>query len=150
MSIKDKAWDLVKWQVIKKHLGYTKDEMETFKSNPRNQAVVNKAPEINSKTIIAQVVKSHGCNSKHLVGDKIVFDGAGNLLTSKCPKKVCAYALSAISPLIFTSNELIYAGIDPNEMRFKRTSCFDVGLECGGWGQVVFELKVIDRKQAKA
>ena len=52
MSIKDKAWDLVKWKVLKKHLGYSKDEMKIFKDNPRNHDVVNKAPEINNKTII--------------------------------------------------------------------------------------------------
>ena len=41
--------------------------------------------------------------------------------------------------------EMIYAGVDPNGMRFKRTGCFDVGLECGGWGRIVLELQVEDR-----
>jgi len=30
---------------------------------------------------------------------------------------------------------LFYAGIGPNEMMSKRASCFDVGLEYGGWGK---------------
>ncbi len=51
-----------------------------------------------------------------------------------------------MASLIFTSNELFYAGVDPNEMRFKRTGCFDVGVQCGGWGHVVLELKMEDRK----
>jgi len=42
--------------------------------------------------------------------------------------------LHAITPQIFTVNELLCAGVDPNEMRFKRAACFDMGLECGGWG----------------
>lgn len=25
---------------------------------------------------------------------------------------------------------------------FKRAGCFDVGLECGGWGRIVLELRV--------
>ena len=45
-------------------------------------------------------------------------------------------------------NEMIYAGVDPNEMRFKRSACFDVGLECGGWGRIVMEIRFEDRKKA--
>ena len=53
--------------------------------------------------------------------------------------------MSAASTLIFTANELHYAGVDPNQMRFKRAGCLDVGLECGGWGKVVLELQVEER-----
>ncbi|MEE9400694.1 MAG: hypothetical protein V3V32_01600 [Dehalococcoidia bacterium] len=49
---------------------------------------------------------------------------------------------------IFASNELFYAGVDPNEMRFKRAGCFDVGVRCGGWGNIVMEIRVEDRKRA--
>ncbi len=38
-----------------------------------------------------------------------------------------------------------YAGIEPNEMRFRRAGCFDVGVQCGGWGHIVMELGVEDR-----
>jgi hypothetical protein len=48
---------------------------------------------------------------------------------------------------IFTANELLYAGVDPNEMRFKHSGCFDVGVECGGWGRIVMETSVEDRKK---
>jgi hypothetical protein len=34
-------------------------------------------------------------------------------------------------------------------LRFKRTACHDVGLDCGGWGRVVLEIKVEDRKKEK-
>jgi uncharacterized repeat protein (TIGR04076 family) len=97
--------------------------------------------------MIAEVVESHGCNSQHKIGDKIHFDSAGNLLTALCPKRICVYALSAITPQIFTATEFLYAGVDPNQMRFKRAACFDVGLECGGWGRVVLEIRVEDRKK---
>ena len=62
-----------------------------------------------------------------------------------CPKRICVYVLSAITPQLFTVNELFHAGVDPNEMRFNRAACFDVGLECGGWGRIVVEIKVEDR-----
>ena len=148
MRIRDAAWNLIKWPAIKKHLGYNDEEMELFRSNPRNDDVLSKAPELLDKTIIIEVVESRGCNSQHKVGDKLYFDGAGNLLTNRCPKKVCIYALNAATAMIFTANELLYAGVDPNEMRFKRAGCFDVGVECGGWGRVVLEIKVVDRAAA--
>jgi uncharacterized repeat protein (TIGR04076 family) len=148
MGIRDVAWNKIKWQFIKKRLGYTDEEMKSFRENPRNEDVLSKAPELLKKTIIVEVVDSHGCNSQHNVGDKLFFDGSGNLLTKLCPKRVCIYALNAITSQIFTANELLYAGVDPNAMRFKRAACFDVGLECGGWGRIVMEIKVEDRKKA--
>lgn len=47
--------------------------------------------------------------------------------------------------MVFTTNEMIYAGIDPNEIRFKRSSCFDVGIECGGWGKIALELGIEEK-----
>ncbi len=149
MGIKDIAWRTSKWKIMKNHLGYSDEEMKLFRENPKNADVLEKVPELMSKTIIVEVVESHGCNSQHAVGDKFYFDGAGNLLTKLCPKKVCVYALHAATGLIFTSNELLYAGVDPNEMRFKRTGCFDVGVECGGWGRIVLELRVVDREEIR-
>jgi len=148
MGIRDIAWKTVKWSVMKKNLGYTDEEIKTFKADPRNEDVLSKAPALLNKTIIVEVVESHGCNSQHKVGDKFYFDGAGNLLTKQCPKKVCIYALSSATSMIFASNEMFYAGIDPNEMRFNRAGCFDVGLQCGGWGRIVLELKMLDRSEA--
>jgi uncharacterized repeat protein (TIGR04076 family) len=135
------------WKVFQDHLGYTNEEMKLFRTNPRNIDILSKTPALMNKTIIAEVVESHGCNSQHKVGEKFYFDGAGNLMTKLCPKKICIYALNSIMPLIFTSNELLYAGADPNEMRFKRAGCFDVGVQCGGWGRIVMELRVEERKK---
>lgn len=148
MDIREIAWGNMKWKFIKKRLGYTDEEMKTFREDPRNEDVLSKAPKLLKKTIIVEVVDSHGCNSQHRVGDKFYFDGAGNLLTELCPKRICIYALNAITPQIFTANELLYAGVDPNEMRFKRAACFDVGLACGGWGRIVLEISVEERNKA--
>ncbi len=146
MGMRDAVWNIVKYKFMKKRLGYTNEEMKKFRPSPRNEDIISKAPEFLKKTIIAEVIDSHGCNSQHRVGDKFYFDGAGNLLTKLCPNRICVYALNAITPQLFTANELLYAGVDPNEMRFKRAACFDVGLECGGWGRIAMEIKVEDRK----
>jgi uncharacterized repeat protein (TIGR04076 family) len=133
------------WKTFQQHLGYNDEEMKSFRENPRNEDVLMKSPGLMNKTIVIKVVESHGCNSQHKVGDKFFFDGAGNLLTHLCPQRICIYALNSVAQLIFASNELFYAGIEPNEMRFRRTGCFDVGVQCGGWGHIVMEIGVEDR-----
>jgi uncharacterized repeat protein (TIGR04076 family) len=127
------------------HLGYTDEEMKLFREDPKNIEVVEKAPELMNKTIVAEVVHSHGCNSRHMVGDKFYFDGAGNLLTKKGPSRICIYALKAFASAVYAGNELFYAGVDPNKMRFKRVGCHDVGVRCGGWGNIVMEFSMVDR-----
>jgi uncharacterized repeat protein (TIGR04076 family) len=133
------------WKTFQRHLGYNDGEMKNFRENPRNEDVLTKSSGLMNKTIVIKVVESRGCNSQHKVGDKFYFDGAGNLLTKLSPNRICIYALNSIAGLIFASNELFYAGIDPNEMRFRRAGCFDVGVQCGGWGHIALELSVEDR-----
>ncbi len=132
---------------IQKHLGYSDEEMELWKANPRNQEAIQTAPELMKKTIIVEVVEAHGCSSLHKVGQKFYFDGGGNLLSKLNPKRICIFALSQMERLIFAAQELFYAGLNPNEMRIKRGGCFDIGLKCGGWGRIIFELKFEDRSK---
>ena len=135
------------WKFIQTHLGYNDEEMEKFRKNPRNVDVMARASELMNKTIIAEVVESKNCNSQHRVGDRFIFDGSGNLLTKKNPKRICIYALAELPKFIFAINELIYAGANPNKIRFQRTGCFDVGVACGGWGHIIMEIKVEERQK---
>ena len=132
---------------IKDHFDYNDEEMKIFLNNPRNEDLISKALTLVNKTIVIEVVESHGCASQHKVGDKFYFDGSGNLLTKLCPKKIRIFALSAVDKLIFAASELFFAGINPNELKFNRAACFDVGLKCGGWGKIVMEIKVEKRKK---
>jgi uncharacterized repeat protein (TIGR04076 family) len=128
-------------KVLKKRLGYTNEEMDKFKDSPRNMEIVSKVPGLMKKKLVLEVVESHGCNSQHTVGDRFVFDAFGNLETRECPDHVCLFLVGNAQPLIYAGMELLLAGADPNRMGFNRTGCVDVGLECGGWGKVVVELK---------
>ncbi|MHA2100516.1 MAG: hypothetical protein ACW99A_17715, partial [Candidatus Kariarchaeaceae archaeon] len=76
------------WKSIQIQLGYSDEEMKLFKENPRNEKVLKKVPDLMNKTIVIEVIESNGCNSQHKVGDKFLFDGAGNLLTKLCPKRI--------------------------------------------------------------
>ena len=129
-------------RIIQRRFGYSDEELQTFLSNPRNVELVNRRQEFERTRFVLEVVESKGCNSNHKVGDKFYFDFAGNILTDLCPPKICGYSLNSAMMMIYTANEMLYAGVDPNQIRFKRASCFDVGIECGGWGRIVLELKI--------
>jgi uncharacterized repeat protein (TIGR04076 family) len=137
------------WKITQKRLGYSDEEMALFQANPRNADVISKGAALMDKRIVLKVIESHGCNSRHQVGDKFYFDAFGNLLTELCPKQVCGYSLNTALMMVFAATEMMYAGIDPNEIRFKRAGCFDVGLQCGGWGRIVLELQVEERDGIK-
>lgn len=135
------------YSVMQRHLGYTDDEMKHFRNNPINDAVLTKAPELMGKTIVFEVIESSGCNSHHKAGDKFYFDGAGNLISKMNPSRICIYALQAMLPIIFASNELVYNDVDPNQLKFKHAGCFDVGVKCGGWGRIIMRYRMEDRKK---
>lgn len=128
------------WTIMQKKLGYTDEQLEIFKVNPRNEQIISKSEELSGTLFVVEVINAHGCNSRHKAGDKFYLDGYGNLIKDKNPDKICIFALGALSTLVFTAQELIYAGIDPNEMRFSNVGCIDVGLNCGGWGKVIMKL----------
>jgi uncharacterized repeat protein (TIGR04076 family) len=135
------------WKLVQKHLGYTDEEMLIFRADPRNEDTLSKTVPMLAKTFVAEVVESHGCDSGHKVGDKLYFDGRGiSLLTRLGPSRICIFALHSIALAMPAVAELFYAGVDPNQMRFRRFGCPDVGIQCGGWGHIVMEIRMEDRK----
>jgi uncharacterized repeat protein (TIGR04076 family) len=118
------------------HLNFSHEEMEVFKKNPRNLEVLNKFPDLLNTIFTAEVIEAGGCACQHQVGQKIIISGDGSLLAAQCPDRVCVYLLQALGPIIYSAQEFIYAGIDPNQMKFKEVGCLDVGLKCGGIGHV--------------
>lgn len=130
---------------FKNMLEFTDEEMKVLMENPTNRQILSKAPDLMKKSIIVEVVKSHGCASRHRVGDKFYFTGDGNLLSKLCPSRICMSALNATGVLVRGAVTLMWAGQDPNKMLFKLAGCSDVGLECGGWGNIVMEISVVDR-----
>ena len=112
------------------------------RNNPRNIDLIKKGKEFRHIRFILEIAESNGCNSGHQVGDKFYFDYAGNIVTDLCSPNICGYSLNSIMMMIFTASEQLYEGVDPKKIIFKRASCFDVGIDCGGWGRIVLELKV--------
>lgn len=127
------------WKIMQVHLGFSDEEMALFQNNPKTEGIISKLPELMKMKFVFEVAQSHGCGCRHKKGDRITFDGSGQLMPELSPKRICAFSISAASQLIFTAQELIYAGVNPNDMRLNRVGCYDVGVHCGGWGNIVLE-----------
>ena len=56
------------WEFYQKILGYTDEEMKKFRENPRNVDLLSNPDAVLTKTIVAEVVESHGCASGHKEG----------------------------------------------------------------------------------
>ena len=130
------------WQVVGDQLSLSTEELTILKKNPKYRRLLARMPELLETAVVAEVVSSHACFSGHQKGDRIVFDGFGNLIRDKNPEKVCIYALNAVTPLVFAAFELIYAGKNPNDMLFNTAGCFDVGAACGGVGNIQLRISV--------
>jgi len=128
-------------EIIKKRLGLEGEELATVLKNPKYQALFENAAKGSRYRLVVEVVASKGCHSGHTVGQRIIFDSAGNLMTQESPKRVCAFLMPNLAVLINAFFENLMNGRDPNEVMFNRTGCFDVGPMCGGWGHVQVEMR---------
>ncbi len=128
-------------------VGYTDSEMEKFREGGHRVRHVKRLSEAAPLySIEAQVIRSRNCNSGHVEGQKLVLDIDGNLVTKLCPKKMCVYLISQLAIPIAQINERLSEGLDPNQFHFMhQVRCLDVGVECGGYGEVMLEIKVVPR-----
>ena len=132
------------WEFMQGHLGYSDEEMKSFRANPKNAELIAKGMQMMNKEIVFRVIESKGCHSGLKPGDIFCFDAYANLITGKSPAKICIHALEAGACFLYAACELLYHDVDPDKMRYKRFGCLDVGLQCGGWGKVVMEIEVRD------
>jgi uncharacterized repeat protein (TIGR04076 family) len=128
-------------------VGYTTTEMELFKAgDPRLRQMHRLAQAAPKYSIVAEVVQAQNCNSGYQKGDKFVLDVDGNFVTSLCPKRLCVYAVAQFMVPVALINERLSEGLDPNLFHFmKIVQCPDAGVDCAGYEQVRFEMKVVPR-----
>jgi hypothetical protein len=126
--------------IIRKRLKLDEDECSHIENNPQYQRLFQNAREASRYQLVAEVIESKGCHSGHVVGQRLVFDNAGNILTKENPGRICAFLMPNLTVLINAFFENLMNGRDPNEVMFNTTGCFDTGPGCGGWGHVVVRM----------
>ena len=127
---------------VQEMLGYTDAQWEIWKSNPRNLKVLGNVENFQKYKVVAEVTSVYGCAAGHKVGDRIVFGADGTLLCKESPEKICFGALSPLNPYLLLMLDRVSRGEDPTEIAFNKVHCVDVGVDEGGWGEVILDLKV--------
>lgn len=127
-------------EIIRRRLNLENKDWSIIEKNPRFQQLFQNAVEASRYRLVAEVIDSIGCHSGHVVGQKLIFDNSGNLLTRENPDRVCAFLMPNLTVLINAFFENLMNGREPNEVMFNTTGCFDTGPHCGGWGHVVVRM----------
>jgi len=127
-------------KIIRKRLNLEDQDWSIIEKNPRFQQLFQNAIEAAKYRLVAEVIESKGCYSGHVLGQKLIFDSSGDLLTKENPDRVCAFLMPNLTVLINAFFENLLNGRDPNEVMFDTTGCFDTGPSCGGWGHVVVRM----------
>jgi uncharacterized repeat protein (TIGR04076 family) len=133
-------------------VGYTEADLKRFQAGDPRVRHMEKLGRVAARYSIAvEVVRAQNCNSGYQEGDTFILDVDGNFITKFCPPKLCVYALSQLAVPVALINERLSEGLDPNQFHFMhQVRCLDVGVACGGYGEVRFEIKVAPRvKDAK-
>jgi len=130
------------WLAVQERVGYTDAEMKLFKKHPFSHKILtNKAiTDVIRTNVIFEVVQARNCNVGHKAGDKFYFNGEGYMITRKCPDKICPFLMPFMSRMMWLIMERLYEGLDPKPT-FPFGHCDDVGVECGGMGHVLLEVK---------
>jgi hypothetical protein len=127
-------------EVIRKRLNLEDKDWSLIEKNPKFQQLFQNAVKASGYRLVAEVIESVGCHSGHVVGQRLIFDSSGNLLTRENPDRVCAFLMPNLTVLINAFFENLMNGRDPNQVMFNTTGCYDTGPRCGGWGHVVVRM----------
>ena len=128
---------------VQERVAYTDEQLKIFKNHAFPQKILQtKVIENLLRTnVIFEVVESRNCNIQHKVGDKFYFNAEGYMITNKCPNKICPFIMPFFSRMMWLIMERIYEGLDPMPT-FPFGDCDDVGVECGGMGNIRVKIKI--------
>lgn len=100
-------------EFIKKRLALEGEELSAIVDNPKNHRMFENISKAARYRLVAEVVASKSCNSGHTVGQRIVFDSAGNIITRDSPHRICAFLMPNLTVLINAFFENMLNGDDP-------------------------------------
>lgn len=124
-------------------MGYSREELEIFLARSNNVFVVEHALRLDRWVIVGEVIESHGCSCGLKVGDKIHMSPHGHLIADRSPSRICLQVFPPLAAAVAVYAERIISGLDPDPYLFRRVGCLDVGVRCGGWGHIAFDLYAI-------
>ncbi len=127
----------------KRVLGYDDQQWDLWRSNPHNIRIAEALVEAQKYTVVAEVVKSCNCAAGHKEGDLFIFTGSGSFVRKEPDGPVCLGALGPLIPMLNTEVlNTIMAERDPQHVVWDMVHCTDVGVDNGGWGEILMRIQV--------
>jgi hypothetical protein len=132
------------WAAFQKTLGYTDEELEIFRADPRRSNSARRlfSKEILDYDLVVEVVESRGCSCRLAPGDRLVFGCLSKLDPARSSPNWCAHALGPIPQLASMAQDRFVSGLPVDGMVYSHFSCGDTGVRHGGWGQVILRARV--------
>lgn len=124
-------------QLLKSQIGITDEDINRL--SPGIQKLLSAVPEAMKWKMIAEVTESKYCFAGCKVGDKFVFYGT-NLIAGE---STCSLCMGALAPLLERTHimwDRVIDGRDPNGLWTSHAQCYDMGVEHGGLGRVIFKV----------
>ncbi len=125
---------------LKEKFSWSDEQLKLL--GPMHWKVIDAFPRREGYRVVAEVLQAGGCALQAKVGDKIVFSPGGVVLPQESTfPQLCLWALAPMFPIFQTIYDRFAEGIDPNPI-WNVVKCADVGIECGGFGEVLFKIYV--------
>ncbi len=127
-------------QSAKQVYGVSDEQMD--KLSDTQWRMMKSRPGRRGHWMIAEVIEAKNCLAGHKKGDKYVFLASGFLLPEESTvTNFCLWAMASMLPFDLIVYDRLAEGLDdPTPAGWDRVHCYDVGLECGGLGQVLFKI----------
>jgi uncharacterized repeat protein (TIGR04076 family) len=131
--------DEISRQIVKQAINITDEDLDRL--SPGMKRILSNLPDKARWKIIAEVTESKYCFAGLKPGDKFVF----NFPVLNVAESTATPCMEAIAPLANQIRALMDSaadGGDPNDSVFatQQVSCWDVGLDHGGLGRVMFKV----------
>lgn len=135
-----------RWRKFQRHLGYTDEEMEIYRSDPKKVKAMEEASRFASHRFVIDILEAHNCGMGYKAGDRFVVDGGGRLIVDQCPPRLCIAAIAAFKPLVDRMWQAFYDG--KSEVLHDTVRCPDVGVRSGGWGEITMRIRAMPREES--
>ena len=130
------------WKHLQNMMGYSDQELETFKHQPRTQKIITRLENITKVAVVFEVKKVKGCIAGHKPGDFFLFPNGGSMDTKNSSPNLCPFLMPPMTRMMWILQERVWEDLDPLPL-YNAGHCDDVGLDCNGWGKVVIEARIL-------
>lgn len=132
---------------VKELTGFTDQEMTVFMSQPRTPKILGRVEALARTRVVFEVVQARGCVAGHRPGDRYLFPGGSVLDLQLSTARLCPFLMPPMARIMWLVQERVWEGLDPLPL-YASGHCDDVGLDCGGWGRVVIEARIMAEDEA--